>query len=450
MQTFDLIVRGATVVSHDGIGRADVGARAGRTAAIGDLSGADAAEVVDAAGLHLLPGVIDTQVHFREPGMEQKEDLESGSRAAVMGGVTAVFEMPNTRPTTGTPEAIADKLARARDRMWCDHAFYVGATAENAEQLGELERLPGTAGVKIFMGASTGDLLVADDETLARCLKSIRRRCAVHAEDEPRLRERRRIAEAAGRPHAHPEWRDAVSALTATERLIRLARALGRRVHVLHITTAAEIEFLARHRDIATVEVTPQHLTLVAPDCYDRLGTLAQMNPPIRGPEEQAGLWRGIAQGIVDVVGSDHAPHTAEEKAGAYPNSPSGMPGVQTLLPLLLDHAAKGRLSLPRLVDLTSAGAQRIFGIAGKGRLNVGYDADYTLVDLAAERTIEESWLASKCGWSPFTGQKVRGWPVATVIRGRLVMRDGELVGPAQGRPLRFWETLAGDATERA
>jgi dihydroorotase len=442
MNSYDLIVRGATVISHDGIGIADVGARDGRTAAIGDLAGADAAEVIDAGGLHLLPGVIDTQVHFREPGMEQKEDLESGSRAAVMGGVTAVFEMPNTKPTTGTPEAIADKLARAKDRMWCDHAFYVGATAENAEQLGELERLPGTAGVKIFMGASTGDLLVSDDETLARCLRSIRRRCAVHAEDEPRLQERRHIAEAADHARAHPEWRDAISALTATRRLIKLAREIGRRVHVLHITTAAEIEFLGRNRDIATVEVTPQHLTLSAPECYERLGSLAQMNPPIRGAEEQAGLWRGIAQGIVDVIGSDHAPHTAAEKAQTYPKSPSGMPGVQTLLPLLLDHAANGRLSLPRLVDLTSAGAQRIFGIAAKGRLNVGYDADYTLVDLAATRTIEDSWLASKCGWSPFTGRQVKGWPVGTVIRGRTVMRDGELLGPAHGRPIRFWETI--------
>jgi dihydroorotase len=277
---------------------------------------------------------------------------------------------------------------------------------------------------------------------LARCLRSLRRRCAVHAEDEPRLQARRAIAESAASAHAHPEWRDAASALTATQRLIRLAREAGRRVHVLHITTAAEIDFLARHRDLATVEVTPQHLTLVAPDCYDRLGTLAQMNPPIRGLEERAGLWRGIAQGIVDVIGSDHAPHTREEKASPYPKSPSGMPGVQTLLPLLLDNAAAGRLSLARLVDLTSAGAQRIFGIAGKGRLNVGYDADYTLVDLAARRTIDESWLASKCGWSPFAGATVTGWPMATVIRGQIVMRDGELQGTAQGRPLRFWETL--------
>jgi dihydroorotase len=326
--------------------------------------------------------------------------------------------------------------------MWCDHAFYVGATAENADELGELERLPGTAGVKIFMGASTGDLLVADDETLARVLRSIRRRCAVHAEDEPRMQARHHIAEAAGRPHAHPEWRDPESALLATKRLLRLAAEIGRRVHVLHITTAAEIDFLAGHRDIATVEVTPQHLTLTAPECYDALGTLAQMNPPIRDAAEQAGLWRGVAQGIVDVVGSDHAPHTAEEKAATYPASPSGMPSVQTLLPILLNHASRGRLTLPRLVDLTSAGAARIFGIAGKGRLGVGYDADYTLVDLAAEREIEDSWIASKCGWTPFAGRAVKGWPALTIIRGTVVMREDQLLGEAQGRPLRFWETI--------
>ena len=443
MSRYDLIIRGATVVNHDGIATADLGAVAGKTALIGDLGQASAEVEIDARGLHLLPGVIDTQVHFREPGMDGGEDLESGSRAAALGGVTAVFEMPNTRPTTSTAEALADKLARARDRMWCDHAFYIGATAENAEELDHLERLPGAAGVKIFMGASTGDLLVADDETLSRVLATINRRCAVHAEDEPRLQERRAIAETAADAHAHPEWRDPTSALRATERIVRLARRHAKRVHLLHITTAAEIDFLAEHKDVATVEVTPQHLTLAAPECYDRLGTLAQMNPPIRDEAERAGLWRGIRRGIVDVVGSDHAPHTAEAKALPYPKSPSGMPGVQTLLPLLLDHANAGRLTLQRLVDLTSAGAGRLFQIAGKGRLAVGYDADYTLVDLGLRQTITGDWLASRCGWSPFEGAEVTGWPMMTVIRGRLVMRDGELQGTAGGRPIRFQETLA-------
>jgi len=443
MAAFDLVIRNGFVVNHDGIGRADIGARGGRTAAIGDLSQASAGVVLDAAGLHVLPGVIDTQVHFREPGAEHKEDLEAGARGAVLGGVTAVFEMPNTKPLTTTAEALADKLARARGRMWCDHAFYVGATATNVDRLAELERLPGACGVKIFMGSSTGDLLTEDDETLSRVLGAIRRRCAVHAEDEPRLKERRAVAEAAGHPRAHPEWRDVETALRATRRLIGLARRHGKRVHVLHVTTAAEIDYLADHRDLATVEVTPQHLTLQAPEAYDELGTRAQMNPPIRGAADREGLWRGLRDGIVDVIGSDHAPHTLEEKAQPYPKSPSGMPGVQTLLPILLDHVVAGRLSLHRLVDLTSAGANRVFGLAGKGRLAVGYDADYTLVDLKAQRTIEDSWIASKSAWTPFHGRKVRGWPKSTVIRGHIVMRDDELIGAPIGAPVRFQETLA-------
>jgi dihydroorotase len=440
--TYDLIIRSGTVVSHDGIGTADIGVKDGRTAFIGDLSSADAAETVTGEGLHVLPGVIDTQVHFREPGGEHKEDLESGSRGAVLGGVTAVFEMPNTSPLTVTDDAIADKLRRAHHRMWCDHAFYVGATAENFSQLPELERLPGVCGVKIFMGASTGDLLTADDETLEKILASGRRRCAVHAEDEPRMQERRHIAEnAAGDPAAHPLWRDEESALKATKRLIALARATGRQVHVLHITTAAEMIYLSANKDIASVETTPQHLTLEAPDCYAEIGTRAQMNPPIRDNKNRMGLWWGLNQGVVDVIGSDHAPHTLEEKAQPYPASPSGMPGVQTLLPIMLDHVAAGRLNLLRLMDLTSAGATRLFGLKRKGRIAVGYDADYTLVDLEASREITDAMMANKSGWTPFAGKTVRGWPVATVIRGQQVMRDGEVLGEAIGEPLRFHDT---------
>lgn len=441
MPSFDLLIRGAICVNQNGIGAADIGVIDGRTAALGDLAQADAAETIDARGLHLLPGVIDSQVHFREPGFPDKEDLASGSAAAVLGGVTAVFEMPNTRPPTTDAAALADKLARAAGRMYCDHAFYVGASAENIADLPELERRPGCAGVKLFMGSSTGDLLVAEDAEVRRVLASGRRRIAVHAEDEARLRARRPIA-AAGDVHAHPDWRDAETARLATERLLRLACATGRRVHVLHVSTAAEIDLLARHRDIATVEVTPQHLTLAAPECYDELGTLAQMNPPIRGPEHRAGLWRGVVSGVVDVIGSDHAPHSRAEKAAAYPNTPSGMTGVQTLLPLMLDHVHAGRLSLERLVDLTSHGPQRVFGLAAKGRLAVGYDADYSLVDLKRRVTIADDWIASRCGWTPFVGRSVTGWPAMTVIRGHVVMREGELCGPPSGRPIRFQETL--------
>ena len=441
-ETYDLIVRGGEVVNHAGRGIADVGIRDGRFVKIGDLSQASAAEAVDATGLMVLPGVIDTQVHFREPGLEWKEDLETGSRAAVLGGVVAVFEMPNTQPTTTDPEALADKLVRARGRMHCDHAFYVGGTHENADVLGELERLPGCCGVKVFMGASTGTLLVPDDPGVEAILRHVNRRATFHSEDEYRLAERRPLARE-GDWTSHEEVRDAESAIRSTERLLKLAHETGKRIHVLHVTTAQEIDLLARHKDVATVELTPQHLTLTAPEAYERLKGLAQMNPPIRGAEHQAGLWRGIVQGVADVLGSDHAPHTLEEKARIYPASPSGMPGVQTLVPVMLNHVAHGRLTLERFVDLTSAGAQRVFGIAGKGRMARGWDADLTLVDLKAKRTLKHADMATRSGWTPFDGLDVTGWPVATIVRGHVVMRDDEIVKPSLGEPVRFQETLA-------
>ncbi len=441
--SYDLIIKGGTVATPSGIHATDLAVKDGRFAALGDLDPGQAADYIDASGLHVLPGVIDTQVHFREPGLEHKEDLASGTAAAALGGVTSIFEMPNTKPSTLTAADLEDKLARARNRAWTDHAFFMGAAAENAEHLGKLETLPGCAGVKIFMGASTGNLLVEDDETLFEVLRNGRRRIAVHAEDEPRLRERLALVRGGAPVDQHPVWRDEETAIRATRRILALSRRTGRRIHVLHVTTADEVPLLAAHKDLVTVEVTPQHLTLAAPDCYERLGTFAQMNPPIREARHREALWRAVAQGVVDVIGSDHAPHTRKEKAGDYPATPSGMPGVQTLLPLLLNHLNAGRLSLERLVDLTSAGPQRIYGVAGKGRIAVGYDADLSLVDLKAEREITGPWLASKCGWSPFEGMTVTGWPMATVLRGRAIMRDGELQGDPPGAPVRFPEARA-------
>ncbi|HEY1415573.1 MAG TPA: dihydroorotase [Caulobacteraceae bacterium] len=443
-ETFDLIVRGGEVVNHAGRGRADVGVRGGKFAAVGDLSKASAGETIDARGLTVMPGVIDSQVHFREPGLEWKEDLESGSRCAVLGGVTAVFEMPNTEPTTTDADALADKLARAKGRMHCDHAFYIGGTHENAAFLGELERLPGCCGVKVFMGASTGTLLVPDDEGVAAVLRHISRRAAFHSEDEYRLVERRPLARP-GDWTSHPEVRDAETAIRSTHRLVGMARALGKRIHVLHVTTAEEIAYLAEHKDVASVEVTPQHLTLVAPEAYERLHAFAQMNPPIRDAGHRAGLWRGIEMGVADVLGSDHAPHTREEKARPYPASPSGMPGVQTLLPVMLNHVAHGRLTLERLVDLTSHGPQRIFGLADKGRMAEGFDADLTLVDLKARRTLRHADMATRSGWTPFDGLEVTGWPVTTIIRGESVMREDQVVAEGRGEPVRFLETLPAD-----
>ncbi|MBX7200725.1 MAG: dihydroorotase [Rhodospirillaceae bacterium] len=441
-EPFDLVIHGGTVFTPGGPVSADIGVRAGKTEAIGSLAGAAAAARFDAAHLTVLPGVIDEQVHFREPGPVHKEDLETGTRGAALGGVTAVFEMPNTDPPTTTEAAIADKLARAKGRAWTDHAFYVGASPENAAELGRLERLPGVCGVKMFMGSSTGSLLVADDENVSRVLASGSRRVTVHSEDDMRLQERSALVKDGADVSMHPEWRDVETAVRSTERLLRLARQHHRRVHVLHVTTAEEMELLARHRDIATVEVLPQHLTLAAPECYQRLGTFAQMNPPIREARHRDALWAAIDAGVVDCVGSDHAPHTREEKARPYPRSPSGLTGVQTLLPLLLDHMARGRLTLARLVDLTSAGPARIFGIAGKGRVAKGYDADFTLVDLKAKRTITNAWIASRSGWTAFDGMDVTGWPKATIVRGHIVMRDDALLDKPVGAPVRFQETL--------
>ncbi len=434
---FDLLIRGGIAVTPSGRARVDVGVLGGRIAEVGDLATAAAREVFDATSLHVLPGVVDPQCHFREPGLTHKEDLGSGSAAAALGGVTAFFEMPNTQPNTDSPDTLAWKVARAKETSHVDFAFFLGATNDNAERLGEWETLEGCVGIKMFCGSSTGTLLVDKPENQRRVLLSGRRRVACHSEDEARLVERKGRFTGRG-VDAHPEWRDEDCAVISTRNLLQLAKATGRRLHILHVTTAGELPLLAENKHLISCEVPPQHLTLVAPDCYERLGTRAQMNPPIRDARHHAALWDAVRNGLFDVLGSDHAPHTLEEKAKPWPLSPSGMPGVQTLVPVMLNHVHEGRLTLERFVDLTSAGPARVFGMRGKGRLAPGFDADFTLVDLAAQRTITNEWIASKCGWTPFDGMKVTGWPMATVVRGRVVMRDGALVGSPGGLPVQF------------
>ena len=436
-QRFDTILKSGTVVNQDGEGVRDVGITAGRIAAIGGLNTDFAAEVIDCRGLHILPGVMDTQVHFREPGLTHKEDLETGSRSAVMGGVTAVFEMPNTNPLTVTEEAFTAKIKAGRHRMHCDFAFFIGGTRENVDHLPELERAEGCAGVKVFVGSSTGSLLVEDDASLRRIFRAIRRRAAFHAEDEYRLNDRKPLR-IEGDPRSHPVWRDEDAALIATQRLVALARETGKRIHVLHISTKQEIEYLRDHKDVATCEATPHHLTLAGPEAYERLGTRAQMNPPVRDTSHRDGIWRGIEQGIVDVLGSDHAPHTLEEKAKPYPASPSGLPGVQTLVPVMLNHVNAGKLSLERFIDLSSTKPAKLFGVKGKGEIKVGNDADFTVVDLKRTKTIRDSWIGSKCGWTPYEGMQVTGWPVGTIIRGKRVMWESDIVAPGQGEAVKF------------
>jgi len=439
--SFDLVIRGGQVATPSGVHAGDIGIRDGKIAEIGDLSTAVAADTLDARNLTIMPGVIDTQVHFREPGLEHKEDLESGTRAALMGGVTAILEMPNTSPNTTTAEGLADKLRRAANRAWCHYGFFVGASTDNIDRLTELETLPGTPGVKIFMGSSTGSLLVDRDEELREVLRNGRKRCPIHAEDEARNVQRKALLSESPHPREHPFLRDAESAVIATRRILALSEETGRPVHVLHISTADEPPIIAeaKARGVnVTAEVTPQHLYFAAPDCYERLGTLAQMNPPIRSADHREGLWRALQAGAFDVFGSDHAPHTLEEKEKPYPQSPSGMPGVQTLLPILLTYVAQGRLSLETVVQMACQRPAELYGIRGKGRIEVGYDADLVVFDPNRSYTFERWMVESKCGWSPYEGEKLTGTVEAVVLRGETAVRSGERVTKASGRMLDF------------
>ena len=441
--TYDLILKNGCVVTPAGRQEVDVAVKDGKIAGIGKFDAAEAKQVEDCTGLFVLPGLIDTQVHFREPGLTHKEDFEHGLRAAAAGGVTGVFEMPNTNPLTTTPEAVEDKLDRASKCPAVDYAFYLGGTAENAKDLKDWENLPGICGIKIFMGSSTGNLLSATDEEVDAILASGRRVLASHCEDEEMLkRNKETILKDSDDVAMHPVWRSPEQCFSATKRLIRLARKNGRRVHVLHITTAEEMEFLKDHRDIASVEVLANHLTLHAPDCYEELGARAQQNPPIREKHHQDALWKAIDEGLVDIVASDHAAHTLEEKELPYPKSPSGTPGVQSIVPIMLNHVNEGRLTLERLVDLMAEGPHRIHQIAGKGRISLGFDADFTIVDMNKEHTFTNEEQHSKSGWTPYDGVTIKGFPVRTIVRGTIVMKDGEILEKNTGKPIRFRESL--------
>ena len=443
---YDYIFQNGSAVLPTGIQKVDIGIKDGLIREIGNLSDCStdccADSVIDCKGLHILPGVIDSQVHFREPGLENKENLESGMKAAAAGGVTCVFEMPNTNPLTITPEAIADKLKRASRVAWTDYAFYLGGTGRTSSNLGEWENLEGTCGIKIFVGASTGDLITPSDEEIEAVISNGRRVIAVHAEDQYMMdKNKKEILGDSTDVSMHCIWRSPESCLSATTRVVELAKKHKRRVHILHITTSEEMDYLKKNKEYASVEVLANHLSLHAPECYERLGTLAQQNPPIREKHHQDALWRAINDGTVDILASDHAPHTLDEKAQIYPSSPSGTPGVQTLVPVMLNHVNEKKLSLERLVDLWSHGPHRIHKIHNKGQLKIGYDGDVTLVDLKKEMTITNAQQKSKTGWTPFDGLKVKGWPIMTMIRGNIVMREDELFEPI-GQLVQFKETM--------
>jgi dihydroorotase len=418
--------------------RTDIGIANQRIVSFGDLSAVESIETLNANGLHILPGIVDSQVHFREPGGTHKEDLESGTKAAILGGVTAVFDMPNTSPPTTTKELYNEKLHLLKDRAWCDVGFYIGGCSENIDQLSELEKMDSCPGIKIFMGSSTGSLLVADDATLEKILRSGKKRIALHCEDEERLQERKHIASDGKNARFHPIWRDEESALIATQRILKIAKKTQRHVHILHVTTSQEIEFLSANKNWATIEVLPQHLTLSAPECYERLGNFAQQNPPIRSQGHQSALWNALEKGIIDVIASDHAPHTIKEKKKDYPNSPSGMPGVQTLVPIMLNHINHNRLTLHHFVKLASINPTRIFGIKDQGQICINAVANFTIVDMKAEKRIENKWIASRCGWTPYDGMKVKGWVTSTIFRGKIAMLEDQVLGNPEGRGLNF------------
>ena len=435
---FDLLIRNGICVLPWGQEATDIGVRGGRIAAIGCPADATAEETIDAAGLHVLPGLIDPHVHLRDPGDAAVETIPTGTRGAILGGLTAVFDMPNTSPSIVDAQTLAWKQGYAEQAAWCDMGLYVGGTKTNIAELAELELGRGVCGIKIFAGSSTGDLMVEDDENLEKVMRSGRRRIAYHSEDEYRLQARKGMFKSGDPYSSHMLWRDEETAFLGTRRLMALAGKTGRPAHILHVSTAEELDYLQHYRDLATVEVLVNHLTQMAPDVYDRLGGFGVMNPPIRGQRHMDASWAAIRDGTVDTVGSDHAPHPRARKLLPWPDCAAGLTGVQTLVPLMLNHVNAGRLSLSRLVDLMCAGPARVYGVLGKGRLAVGYDADFTLVDMGARRRIEESWIVSPCGWTPFAGMDITGWPIATILRGHAVMRDDEVLGTPLGRLVRF------------
>lgn len=445
LNSFDLIIKNAKVVLPENKNnflrfkttQVDVGICNGKISELGSLSLKTTQATIDAQGLHLIPGCIDSHVHFREPGLTHKEDLSTGSKAAILGGVTTVFEMPNTLPPTTSEAAFIEKMNLAQKRSWCNYSFFIGATPENISELSRLEKKSGCAGIKVFMGSSTHSCLIESESDLLGVLKNTHRRVVAHCEDEKLLKEKKYLAKKVG---DHPLWRNESTALHATSQFIRLAQNTNHPVHVLHVTTQKELELIKVNKNLVTAECLVQSLTLHAPDCYERLGTKAQMNPPLRDIHHQKALWKALLDGTIDIISSDHAPHTLEEKNKPYPESPSGMPGVQTTLPLMLNHVNNGRLSLEHLVKLFCANPARIFGLKNKGLIQEGYDADLTLIDLAQQRKIENKWMASRCGWTPYDEMLVHGWPQITLINGVVVMKDDQILGEPQGAPALFNE----------
>ena len=432
----DLIIKKGQCYIDGELKDVDVAIKDGKIQQIGQISD-EAKEIVNAEGQTVLPGCIDTQTHFREPGSTDTEDLHSGSRAAIVGGITSVFEMPNTNPPTSTKKEFQRKLDLAKNRMYCNYAFYFGATADNANELADLKNLEGCCGIKLFAGSSTGNLLVADEKDIETVFQNSSKVVAVHSEDEAILNINKKLIKN-GDVHSHPIWRSEECAISSTRRIVRIAERYNKKAHVLHITTKQEIDFLSQHKGNITFEITPQHLTIYAPDCYDKLGTYAQMNPPLRDKSHYDRLWYAVKNNLNDTIGSDHAPHLKVNKDKKYPDTPSGMPGVQTLLPVMLNHVNKGKLKIEQLINLVCENPVKIFGIKNKGYIKKDFDADFTIIDMKKEIEIKNENIESKCKWSPFNGEKFLGTPVVTIINGEIKMKNGKILGQPSGKPMLF------------
>jgi dihydroorotase len=427
-----LLIKNAQVVLPDAIEPVSVVVEGARIADIDPASQLAVDEVIDAGGLHLLPGVVDDQVHFREPGLTHKEDLATASRACAKGGVTTFLEMPNTVPAATTQARLDEKLALAAQKSLVNYGFYIGATADNVDELKQAHRTPG---IKIFIGSSTGDLLV--DEQAARIFAHTTLPICAHCEDESTVRAN--AARLAGSHDVadHSRIRDHQAALIATRRAIDLAHRHKHRFHVLHVSTGAETELLADHRNLITGEACPHHLLLNVDD-YARLGTLAQMNPSLKTADDNRQLWQALANGRLQVIATDHAPHTLDEKRRAYPDSPSGIPAVENSLALIINEVHQGRCTLQQVVHWMCDAPARVWDMVGKGRIAVGYDADLVLVDLNRSDEIRNENQLTKSGWSPWHGVRLTGWPVRTWVMGREVYRDGKLGDDRRGQEVRF------------
>jgi dihydroorotase len=431
-----LLIRNARVAREDGtVVDGDVYCEHGLIARIEPQIDVHADESVDAGGSLLLPGIIDPQVHFREPGKEYKEDLASGSRAAAKGGVTSFLEMPNTDPPTIDQATLDDKLARAARGCVVNYGFFIGATADN---LDEINRAGPACGIKIFMGSSTGSLLVDRQEDLERIFANGTRLIAVHAEDEARIRARRQQFAGRGDTAVHSEIRDNECARLATARALALAKQYRRRLHILHLSTHEEVELLRRDKPAwITAEAIPNHLLLNVDD-YARLDTLVQMNPPIRTRADNDALWQGLRDGVIDFIATDHAPHTLDEKHAGYPRSPAGMPGVETSLPLMLTAMRAGKCTLADIQRWMSRAPAEAYRISNKGRLLPGYDADLTLVDIERYRPVRDEELYTRVHWSPYAGKELTGWPQYTIVGGRIVYDPQGIREGVRGTALQF------------